>query len=203
MYKVFFNDRTVILCRRPDKLWPERNGIFHKFTGWEELLEIIRFFTHAEHVRHLSIFNSKVDKLQASFEAAFKIIYAAGGIVKNADGKYLFMIRNNLWDLPKGKAEGGETMEETAVREITEECGITNLKIKKKLPVSMHTYPFKGGMILKKTRWFLLDYAGQEELKPQEEEGITHLEWIDPQDFGKVKSNTYASLLDVLETAGL
>ena len=37
----------------------------------------------------------------------FSLIKAAGGIVRNNDNKHLLILRNNRWDLPKGKAEKG------------------------------------------------------------------------------------------------
>jgi len=53
-----------------------------------------------------------------------KVIKAAGGLVKNGRGEYLFIHRLNRWDLPKGKVEPNEKMRKAAVREVEEECGI-------------------------------------------------------------------------------
>ena len=44
-------------------------------------------------------------------------------MVRKADA-YLFILRNVVWDIPKGKLEKGETPELAAVREIEEECGL-------------------------------------------------------------------------------
>ncbi|MBO5844060.1 MAG: NUDIX domain-containing protein, partial [Bacteroidales bacterium] len=46
---------------------------------------------------------------------------AAGGLVQNEKGEYLFIFRNNHLDLPKGHKEEGENLEVTAVREVEEE----------------------------------------------------------------------------------
>ena len=63
----------------------------------------------------------------------YRLIEAAGGVVKNAKGELLFIYRLGKWDLPKGKIDEGEVKETTAVREIEEECGVSGLQIIKEL----------------------------------------------------------------------
>lgn len=62
----------------------------------------------------------------------YKNIEAAGGLVLRSDGHFLGIFRLGKWDLPKGKAEKGESMETTALREVEEECGIFGLSVEKK-----------------------------------------------------------------------
>jgi ADP-ribose pyrophosphatase YjhB (NUDIX family) len=52
-----------------------------------------------------------------------KIVMAAGGLVENEHGEILLIYRKKHWDLPKGKLDAGETLEECAVREVEEETG--------------------------------------------------------------------------------
>ena len=133
-----------------------------------------------------------------SFFSKFKKIEAAGGIVV-CDSQLLFIKRNGLWDIPKGKMESNETPETTAIREIEEECGLNGeLKIEKKLIETLHTYEFKNKSVLKKTYWFLVDFIGEKSTKPQLEEGITDVAWLKKTDISQVKSNTYSSIIDVL-----
>ena len=68
-------------------------------------------------------------KFWKAFETAHIHIEAAGGLVVNAAGKLLVIERLGVWDLPKGKLESGETAQVAALREIEEECGISNHKI--------------------------------------------------------------------------
>lgn len=49
-------------------------------------------------------------------------------MVYNQKGEILFIKRNGRWDLPKGKAEKRETIEETAIREVEEETMVENLR---------------------------------------------------------------------------
>jgi ADP-ribose pyrophosphatase YjhB (NUDIX family) len=55
-----------------------------------------------------------------------KIIPAASAIVSNYEGKILLQRRsdNDLWALPGGAMEVGETIGETAIREVKEETGL-------------------------------------------------------------------------------
>ncbi|ULT24020.1 NUDIX domain-containing protein [Sphingobacterium sp. E70] len=68
--------------------------------------------------------NRDFETVFQNLKSKLKIIKAAGGLVKNGDGDYLFIYRLGKWDLPKGKVEDNEKMKEAAVREVEEECGI-------------------------------------------------------------------------------
>lgn len=133
-----------------------------------------------------------------SFFSKFKKIEAAGGIVV-CDSELLFIKRHGLWDIPKGKMESNETPETTAIREIEEECGLTGqFLIRKKLIETFHTYEFKNKSVLKKTYWFLIDFFGEKTTKPQLEEAITEVTWFKKTDVPQIKTNTYSSIIDVL-----
>lgn len=64
-------------------------------------------------------------------------VISAGGIVvrKNPNKQILLTIFTHIKGLgfPKGHVEESETLEETAIREVTEETGLTALKVVKKL----------------------------------------------------------------------
>ncbi len=128
-----------------------------------------------------------------------KFIEAAGGLVQ-MKGKYLFIKRHGVWDIPKGKLEKKESPEEGAVREIVEECGIDTPKIKKHLIDTWHTYEMNGKQYLKKTYWFLLK-SSDKDIKPipQAEEGITEAVYLPKKAFDAVKKNTFGSIRDVLK----
>ena len=77
-----------------------------------------------------------------SFCRQYDIIYAAGGVVYK-DDSLLMIFRNNKWDLPKGKRELNESEQDCALREVEEECGISDLSIVRFLKYTYHTYYIK------------------------------------------------------------
>lgn len=140
------------------------------------------------------------DQTPVQFFDNFRFIQAAGGIVINKKNELLFIKRHGVWDLPKGKIEQTESPETAAVREIEEECGIKAPLLEKKLISTFHTYNAYGDYWLKQTFWYSLSYSGDAPLIPQEEEGITEVKWISAENLSTVRKNTYASILDVIDT---
>jgi hypothetical protein len=132
-----------------------------------------------------------------------QFIKAAGGLVKNANGEYLFIFRNKRWDLPKGKVEKGEKMKEAALREVEEECGVTIFKNKNKLCRTFHVYEMNNGVVLKKTNWYNMTVKGSPKLIPQKEEGITKAVWLKSNALNPVLKNTYPLILEVLKSGDL
>ncbi|WP_345950713.1 NUDIX domain-containing protein [Mucilaginibacter sp. PAMB04274] len=126
------------------------------------------------------------------------LIEAAGGLVKNDKGNYLFIYRNGKWDIPKGKLEKGEKPKEGAIREVEEECGITIDNCGKKIVNTYHVYTSRGEVVLKKTYWYKMKYKGKAKLKPQIEEGITDVKWLSKKEINMVTNNTFPSIMDVL-----
>ncbi len=133
------------------------------------------------------------------------VVEAAGGLVQNGGGEYLMIFRNGRWDLPKGKREPNESMEQTAVREVQEECGIDRLRLERLLIVTHHTYTQHGIDVLKPTHWYAMQYEGSESVfTPQAEEGIEVAKF-----FSKDKimtecfTNCYDNIREVFAAAGL
>ncbi len=65
--------------------------------------------------------------------------YVIAGVVISKDGKYLLVQEKKLeayglWNLPAGRLEAGETVEELAVREAKEEAGF-DVELTKKIKV--------------------------------------------------------------------
>jgi 8-oxo-dGTP pyrophosphatase MutT (NUDIX family) len=124
-------------------------------------------------------------------------IEAAWGIVKRKD-KYLVIKRNDVWDLPKGKIEHFENPEITALREIEEECGIQCDRVEKLIYITYHTYQFHRKNVLKKTYWFAINYFGKKKVKPQKEEKITIVKWVNSARLNCIQKKTFPSLKDVI-----
>jgi len=126
------------------------------------------------------------------------MIEAAGGLVFNKDGDILMIFRNGKWDLPKGKLEMGESVEECAIREVEEECGVSGIIIENKIKDTYHTYVLEGENILKKTYWYKMKTDYSAKLVPQIEEGITKVSWVDKDQISKKLKNSYGNISDVL-----
>lgn len=59
-----------------------------------------------------------------------KKTFTAGGVVVNSRGQVLVVSqRGTSWSLPKGHIEKGEDELQAAIREVTEESGITDLQL--------------------------------------------------------------------------
>ena len=153
--------------------------------------------------KHFYILCDDAKKYHKKVTASVTLIKAAGGLVKNDQGDFLFIYRNDKWDLPKGKLEKGESVREGAVREVEEECGISINKCGKRIINTYHVYTLKGDVVLKKTYWHQMKYKGAGRLKPQVEEGITEVRWFNKQHMDAIKTNTFPSIMDVLEKVEL
>ncbi len=198
MYKVFFKDRIVFLTDNIERDLSSDFGAIFKYSNHKELHDFILNFERKDEIKKAFIYHHNLEELMELFASCFKNINAAGGAVINAKNEMLFIHRLGVWDLPKGKAEKGESIEETAIREVEEECSISNLKIIKSLSPTWHTYTLKGKLILKKTYWYQMEYLGSEIPKPQLEEDITMAEWIPCSEISKTTNNTYPSIKEVL-----
>ncbi|MBD3639335.1 MAG: NUDIX domain-containing protein, partial [Crocinitomicaceae bacterium] len=143
--------------------------------------------------------DSEEDLLNTFHDHEF--IEAAGGLVRRFN-QFLFIKRHGKWDIPKGKLDSGESIEQCAVREIEEECGLVAPVIIDHLLNTWHTYETsKGKKVLKKTYWYLLDEGKtRAELVPQTEEGITDLRFFKVDEFDQIKENTYGSITEVIDT---
>ena len=124
-------------------------------------------------------------------------VRAAGGIVTRDDGMMLLILRNGRWDLPKGKVEAGETLLQGALREVEEETGVSVTTDHWPLTTikTYHIFNLYGGWHLKQTSWFPMSVAdGSAVGKPQEEEGITGVEWVTPDEWHRRLEGSYGTL---------
>lgn len=147
------------------------------------------------------VFKTESKEEFEEFCSMFDPIVAGGGLVRNADGKYLMIRRKGYWDLPKGKQEEGETIEECAVREVEEETGLKGLECGKLICVTHHTYNNYGPLNIKHTYWFEMTCKGGSELVPQTEEEITDAVWVTKEEALGHMDESFASIREVLETA--
>ena len=199
MYKVHFENRFILISSEPDRL--QKYGLFYKFYDTAELYRIISDFQTDPQYNAINVYGPDIKHIWKIFRIYFTEVSAAGGLVRHTSGRYMFIEKKGKLDLPKGHVEPGEEPEECAIREVSEECGITGHKIIKALPASYHTYAWNGISYLKKTNWFAMDYDGPMITEPQVKEGITSVEWLLPEEISKIKSSAWLSLMDLINTS--
>lgn len=200
-YEVFFNRRPAIITSNPDE--GKDASLYFRFTGRKELLKILRLFEKYEDIPSLTVFHPNFKELRKALKSCFRVIKAAGGLVKNQQGEILFILRNGIWDLPKGKLERGENYQQGALREVFEECGIKELLHPQRLATSFHVYRLNGKPVLKKTIWFTMEVNGKTDTKPLTIEGITEARWFPVSNLKEPLSNTYPNIELVLKKAGI
>ena len=199
--KIYFNDKPVFLF---DEINKELNEILHHpdavFVD-EICTPAIKSLLHEikkDEFHAGVLWNSNLEKLKHAFFKHFTLIEAAGGVVQNSDKELLFILRLGKWDLPKGKIEKGEQADECAKREVTEETGVKNLTIKRKIGETYHAYDAFGKHFLKTSHWYYMSCAAAQDTKPQTEENITEVKWVKTKDIKEPMVNTYPSIKDVL-----
>jgi 8-oxo-dGTP pyrophosphatase MutT (NUDIX family) len=200
--KIYFNDKPLFLC---DEMNEEINSYAHH----EDAVFIDEFSTPAvnsiihemrEEKVHACIFLYKdFDLLKKAVWKKFEIVKAAGGLVLNEKKELLFIFRRGKWDLPKGKLDKGETLEECAVREVGEETGLKNISLKNELLTTYHTYDENGKHILKESYWYEMHVSGNQKLIPQTMEGIHEAKWVKRKNITDVLSNSFPSTKDVIK----
>jgi 8-oxo-dGTP pyrophosphatase MutT (NUDIX family) len=196
MYKVHFENRFIKISPEPDRL--QKYGLFHKFYDTKELYKIIAEFQIDKSITAINVYGPDIKHIWKIFRIYFTEVGAAGGLVKHTSGRYLFIEKKGKLDLPKGHIEQGEEPDACALREVSEECGITGHTIVKPICPSYHTYSWEGISYLKKTNWYLMKYNGEMIMEPQKSEGITKVEWLFPDELNSIKSSAWLSLMDLI-----
>lgn len=150
-------------------------------------LDSITFLVHAD----------EYETIKEAVKSQFKLVKAGGGIVEK-NGKILLIYRKGKWDLPKGKLEKKEGKKEGALREVEEECNIT-AELGELITHTWHTYILNGKKHLKKTYWYRMDCIDDSQMKPQLEESITDVRWMDEKGTRQAMVNSYRSIRHVIK----
>ncbi|RZP11152.1 MAG: NUDIX domain-containing protein [Flavobacteriales bacterium] len=197
MYKVFFNQKLILLTT--DIISPREDSPFFyvKFTNKKFVVQMLK----SKKVKMLYLYHSKEDKLWYYFLNMFKLIEAAGGLVRNLKtNHFLFIFRNKKWDLPKGRINKNEEVQKAAIREVEEETGVENLSITKPLKITYHIFKRNRKYRLKKTFWYLMETNYNGELTPEIKEGIEKAIWIDKKLIVSLKSQMYQNINLIIST---
>lgn len=189
MYTVFVNDKPIVLTT----LKEEETYFKNYKLKTVKLSKVIKKLNNTA-LQEARLVYKNESKLLKKFLKKLPNVIAGGGKVFNDKGEILFIYRNDKWDLPKGKVEGKEKIELTAIREVEEETGVTGLEIVKPLETTYHIFKRNGRYRIKITYWFEMKTSFSGELFPQVKEGITKVKWLNKKKTQKALNNSYANI---------
>lgn len=192
-YKVFVKESPLLLTnsQAAETFLPAR--ILSR-ESWEQTVTDL----YEGKVPHATLFVPGGQDPMEACRGFIKEVRAAGGLVFNKKGKLLMIFRNGKWDLPKGKLENGESLELGAVREVEEETAVTGVTIDEFYRTTYHIYKNKV-FTLKRVDWYLMNTRYKGKLIPQQEEGITEVDWFGKKKIRKALSNTYPTIRELLD----
>ena len=203
MYKVFFNQKPLILTNKIQDFSDTEPLLFIKYTSVTQIIKALKSSKNSK----VFLYHKDIDKLWKGFKKKFPIVEAAGGLVKRTDNKFLFIFRNNKWDLPKGGVEKKELIIDAAKREVTEETGVSDIIVEKKISETYHIFKKGKRFRLKKTYWFKMSTTYTGKTKPQTEEGIEKIKWVSNKNIEDILNDAFENIriivLEVLKNDAL
>ncbi|MGB2599904.1 MAG: NUDIX domain-containing protein [Candidatus Omnitrophota bacterium] len=111
--------------------------------------------------------------------------FSAGGVVikKERGRPKVLLIKDGYgrWTWAKGHIEKGESVDQTAVREVSEETGLKKLEIVQRLGTQEYYFKLKGELIFKTVYVLLMKASAREKLRIQTSE-IEAGRWFWPED---------------------
>ena len=127
---------------------------------------------------------------------------SAGGVVfRVEDGHALYLIIRDSyqnWGFPKGHVEPDEAAAAAAVREVSEETGLSDLSLRGAIETIDWYFRFRGKLIHKVCHFFLME-TQETATSPQRAEGITACRWSTYEEADEMIS--YANARVVLRRA--
>lgn len=200
--KIYFGEKPLFLCDNVDEtLQPfvhHDDGVFIDELDAHTVKSMIHEMEQPS-VHAGVFFHTDLEMLRKAFFKKFTLIKAGGGLVKNEKDEILLIFRRGKWDMPKGKLDEGETMEQCAVREVEEETGLKNVILDEPLTITYHTYHEGSKFILKESHWYTMHVKGEQNLEPQMEEGIEQVIWVTPGELADYRDKVYPSVAGVIE----
>jgi 8-oxo-dGTP pyrophosphatase MutT (NUDIX family) len=200
--KIYFDNKPLFLCDKVDATIEPY--VHHDDAVFIDELDphTVKSMIHEMQLEkvHAGVFlHASLEELRKAFYKKFTIILAGGGLVVNENNEVLLIHRRGKWDLPKGKLDKGEKIEDCAVREVEEETGLQQVQLLAPFMVTYHTYHEGTKFILKESHWFTMKVSGTQHLVPQTEEDIHDIKWVKAADLAPYLQDSFPSVADVLE----
>lgn len=198
MYKVFVNDKPLFLT---DKIEKETDFQLFLLDSVDIDKIIIKYFQNK--IDKAFLYHPDEKEILKKIKEKIPVQKAGGGVVFNPKGEVLFILRSGKWDLPKGGVEKHEEMEETAIREVEEETGVSQLKIVRKLPKTYHIFKRNGKYKLKITTWYEMTSDFDGPLVGQIEEDIEQVAWLNKEQIREAMNNSYENIKLLVDELGI
>jgi len=202
MYTIYINEVPLVICKSDQVSTYQskyENMIVHHYArGRKGLFNYIDAFEKSSDRSGVILSVEDPEVTFTEFCSIYKVVEAAGGLVFNKTGQLLAIFRRANWDLPKGKIEKDETIEEAAIREVQEETGLDKVVLKRKIGITYHTFSTgKQKRMLKVSHWYKMKTA-ELKLTPQVEEDIELTEWVEIKDFLRNYKPMYRNIQDIV-----
>ena len=194
MYKIFVGNKPIILTTKVETETNFKNFLI-------DSVDINKVLSKLKKDKYDSVhlIGSDKEMLLKIFLSLLPNVIAGGGKVYNNKNEILFIFRNGKWDLPKGKIEPKETINQTALREVEEETGVKGLEIENFLRTTYHIFKRNGHYKLKEVHWFAMKTSYKGPLLGQLEEGIVKVKWKGPDKIKKALQNSYTNIKVLFE----
>jgi 8-oxo-dGTP pyrophosphatase MutT (NUDIX family) len=198
--KIYFKDKFIEVSTVPFQDPDNQAFKYYDDVSTEsKIKQVISELIDDNEKRSARVTTQSFDLFLKDLKEHLYYIEAAGGFIEK-DRQFLCIHRLGRWDLPKGKLEKNETIEEAAVRECEEECGIKKLTIIRPLRSTFHIYQYKKGYAIKQSYWFYMHSTFDKKLKAQEEENIDEVRWFSQEEIETVVlKDTYYTVNDVIK----
>jgi 8-oxo-dGTP pyrophosphatase MutT (NUDIX family) len=198
--KIYYNNKPLILANneKSNKTFAEYSVLMGATANnFNEAIHLLE----RKDTKGVLLIDESREQIEKELLWAFYPLHSGGGVVLNETGDVLMIFRRGRWDLPKGKLDEGEDIEQCAVREVIEETGLKTVEIKHKIGNTLHIYPMAGKLILKHTAWYLMQGSAKEPLLPQAEENIEKVMWVKPSGISCLLQNSFETIGDILTDA--
>ena len=203
MFKIYIKETPLYLTDKSDAeqlAQYQGHNLVARYVGKPKLLlSYADMLEKGSDFDRVILYTDDLEQLYQDFTNHYQLIEAAGGLVLNPEKELLMIFRMGHWDLPKGKIEKGEQIQEAAVREVEEETGIKDVSIKDYFHKTFHFYRDKQQKrALKISHWYLME-APKQQLIPQTEEEIELAEWVPIDKIINFKTPIYGNIIDLVE----
>lgn len=176
-----------------------KGKVLIKHKSHEAINKLLHIMTDKKYnkIKQIEISVKNKVKAQEYLKSKFNIVEAAGGIVEK-DDKILLILRNDLWDIPKGKLEKKEKRRTGAVREVEEETCV-KVQSEELICSTWHTYIRNKKYVLKKTTWYRMACLDDSQMKPQKEENIQKVMWMNDREVDVAVLHSYKTIGRVIK----